>query len=392
MNQKGGDELANNEPEVAAEPDFSSGAELDGSDTIDQDILDELDRVMALADERGDISAVLQALGDSGLTSDQQQKVAALAKAAKLKSRLKRVAPQDGMEEVWELELENGETLQFAKVGEKYEVLPAAPASGQQPAEADGQPELAAKTGSEAVAGSFVKAVSELDVERARGFIDLSKVSYAKLVGMCILFEEGEYGLRDRMPVRKMFERETRAGYLVHLRDKAGTSAMFALSLERADASDTWKVVEVNLDKLLENYSQQYAGGDSYYTPLVVNPKGGDSVLVYFDYEEKELTPRSKRQLSVVGDILKQDRVKTLVISGHTDALGSDAYNLNLSQQRALAVKAYFVELGVPEAQIKTKSLGRMAPRAPNTKDDGSDDPIGRRANRRAEILLDFEG
>jgi outer membrane protein OmpA-like peptidoglycan-associated protein len=126
------------------------------------------------------------------------------------------------------------------------------------------------------------------------------------------------------------------------------------------------------------------------YTPLVKNPKGGESLALYFEYDRAELHPRAKKQLEIVAGLLKSDPNRKLNIAGHTDALGDDSYNVRLSRGRAESVKAQLVELGVPPSQVITEGLGKAQPLGPNQKADGSDDPEGRSKNRRAEIFLDF--
>jgi outer membrane protein OmpA-like peptidoglycan-associated protein len=127
-----------------------------------------------------------------------------------------------------------------------------------------------------------------------------------------------------------------------------------------------------------------------YFTPLLPNPKGGDTLVLYFAFDEDELTPRTRRQLEIVADVLRGDRGKQLTISGHTDALGSEDYNQALSARRAEAVKRFLVECGVAEEQVRTVAQGPRRPRRPNFTRDGEDNPEGRRVNRRSEIYLDF--
>ena len=78
-----------------------------------------------------------------------------------------------------------------------------------------------------------------------------------------------------------------------------------------------------------------------------------------------------------------------MVIEGHTDALGPDWYNDKLSEKRAQVVRNWLVERGFlrPE-QATVKAFGKRRPVAPNTKADGSDDPEGRKQNRRVEIVV----
>ena len=121
------------------------------------------------------------------------------------------------------------------------------------------------------------------------------------------------------------------------------------------------------------------------------NPKGGDSLALFFGFNESDLTPRSLRQLQIVAELLKQTHGK-LNISGHTDDVGSEAYNQALSVRRADAVKAALVGFGVAPEQITTHGLGKSQPRRTYKEDDSAQDiDTIRGENRRAEIYLDFE-
>ena len=159
---------------------------------------------------------------------------------------------------------------------------------------------------------------------------------------------------------------------------------------QRDKAGDPWQIYEINLDKLLGDYAKQVAGGDIHYSPLIKNPAGGETLVIYFEFDSDGLTPRTKHQLDIVVGLLKLDPNKKINISGHTDSIGSNAYNEGLSEKRAETVKSYLASQGVPQEQIVTKAYGQSQPRLPNTRQDGTDDPSGRRANRRTEIYLDF--
>jgi outer membrane protein OmpA-like peptidoglycan-associated protein len=85
---------------------------------------------------------------------------------------------------------------------------------------------------------------------------------------------------------------------------------------------------------------------------------------------------------------VKQKATK-VEIFGHTDSKGSDVYNQKLSEKRSLSVKAWLLtNTGFSKDLIHTKGLGETQPRAPNKKEDGSDNPEGRAQNRRVEILV----
>ncbi|HLK24527.1 MAG TPA: OmpA family protein, partial [Caulobacteraceae bacterium] len=75
-------------------------------------------------------------------------------------------------------------------------------------------------------------------------------------------------------------------------------------------------------------------------------------------------------------------------VEGHTDAIGSDAYNMTLSEARARTVRDWLSARGAIPAATPIKGYGKRDPIAPNTRPDGSDDPEGRQKNRRVDILF----
>jgi len=237
---------------------------------------------------------------------------------------------------------------------------------------------------------SFVKFALALEYAKARQLVDPAGVSDAKLAGLCIIFEEGGYELRAEKAVRAAFMNERTAGFSVNTVSATGAEADFSLVLRRNDKASPWLIREVNLGKLFEDYIKQLADGDSYYTPLVKDPKGGDSLVIYFEFNEEELSKRTQRQLQIVANILLLDANKRIKLTGHTDSVGGDDYNQKLSKRRAAAVKSFLVKAGVKPEQITTIGYGAHRPRLANKKADGTDNPEGRRANRRTEIYLDF--
>jgi outer membrane protein OmpA-like peptidoglycan-associated protein len=242
------------------------------------------------------------------------------------------------------------------------------------------------------IADAFLQAALHQKFELAKEFVDSATVSDAKIAGLCILFEEGNYKLRPEKPLRAMFQRPDTCGYLARVVAADGSEAAeFSLVLRQPAESGHWRVSDLNLDKLLADYARRVAGGDVYYTPLVPNPKGGDTLVLYFGFDEDSLAPRTERQLSIVAQILKTDPDKQITLSGHTDALGTEPYNDKLSGRRAAAVKDFLVSSGVAENQIITLAKGQSQPRRPNFTESGEDNPDGRRVNRRAEIYLDFD-
>lgn len=241
------------------------------------------------------------------------------------------------------------------------------------------------------VVDSFLQAVLKQNFEFARAFVDSTTVSDTKIAGLCILFEEGEYRMRATKPLRAMFQRQDTVGYIANLQTTDGKqSAHFAVTMKLTPAPSKWLVSEINLDQLLADYASRVAGGDVYYSPLVKNPAGGDTLALYFEFDEDVINPRTRRQLEIVSLILKSDPGKKLTLSGHTDSLGTEGYNRSLSERRADVVRDFLTSSGVNAAQIVTVAKGSSQPRRPNVTETGVDNPEGRRANRRTEIYLDF--
>jgi outer membrane protein OmpA-like peptidoglycan-associated protein len=68
--------------------------------------------------------------------------------------------------------------------------------------------------------------------------------------------------------------------------------------------------------------------------------------------------------------------------------VGSDKYNLKLSEARAQSVVTYLISKGIDASRLKAKGYGSTQPIAPNTNEDGSDNPEGRQKNRRTEFKV----
>ena len=108
---------------------------------------------------------------------------------------------------------------------------------------------------------------------------------------------------------------------------------------------------------------------------------------VLFDFDKADITAQAQTTLTALADELNHRLGGPAVtVSGYTDALGTDAHNLDLSQRRAAAVRDFLApRLKVP-ATFTVVGKGSSDPAAPNTRPDGSDDPEGRRHNRRVEL------
>jgi len=113
------------------------------------------------------------------------------------------------------------------------------------------------------------------------------------------------------------------------------------------------------------------------------------SADVLFDFDKHDLRPEAVPSLEKVAEVLRSRAASPATIEGHTDGKGSDAYNQPLSEKRAQAVREWLVKNGgASAAKITTRGWGKAKPVVPNTRPDGSDDPEGRKKNRRVEITV----
>ncbi len=168
------------------------------------------------------------------------------------------------------------------------------------------------------------------------------------------------------------------------------------------------KVGSINLKKGLHEIEVQYFQGPRYQVALVlslvengkkipfdirkfspVNLKEekcqskltlGNSIL--FDFDKYNLKPQAIKVLDSVVNLLKNYNYKWIIVSGHTDNIGSDSYNYRLSEQRARSVASYLIAKGIPAMYIKTVGYGKNKPIVPNDTEEH------RAMNRRVEIVV----
>jgi len=103
---------------------------------------------------------------------------------------------------------------------------------------------------------------------------------------------------------------------------------------------------------------------------------------VLFDFNQASLKPGAREKLAKVSGILLAYPTLHMNVEGHTDSIGSDDYNLKLSQRRADAVRDYLTSNGISAANIQAIGLGKDGPVASN------DTAAGRQQNRRVEMVV----
>ena len=109
----------------------------------------------------------------------------------------------------------------------------------------------------------------------------------------------------------------------------------------------------------------------------------------YFDFDRAEIKPAGRAKLDkLAADLRRVSSVSSILIVGHTDGKGTEAYNYRLGHRRADSVAKYMIARGIPASLITTQSRGELDPVAPNTLPNGKDNPAGRALNRRVVITV----
>lgn len=113
---------------------------------------------------------------------------------------------------------------------------------------------------------------------------------------------------------------------------------------------------------------------------------------VLFDFDSAELRDTAADRLQRLLVLLEDSGDAPIAVHGHTDDVGSREYNQTLSEDRADAVADYLVDAGVDADRITTEGFADTQPVEPNQAEDGSDNPEGRQANRRVEVVVELDG
>jgi outer membrane protein OmpA-like peptidoglycan-associated protein len=105
---------------------------------------------------------------------------------------------------------------------------------------------------------------------------------------------------------------------------------------------------------------------------------------IFFDNNSDKLKVASLSQLDELAKILYKYEGASLTIAGHTDSVGADNFNLNLSQKRAESVRQYLIGKGIPVARLTSVGYGETQPVADNKT------ALGRAKNRRVELKTNY--
>jgi OOP family OmpA-OmpF porin len=114
--------------------------------------------------------------------------------------------------------------------------------------------------------------------------------------------------------------------------------------------------------------------------PVPTSEKVSYSADAFFDFDKAVLKPEGKQALDELTSKLGDMNLEVIIAVGHTDSIGTDAYNQKLSVRRAEAVKNYLTSKGIEKNRVYTEGKGEKQPVADNKTAEG------RAKNRRVEI------
>ncbi|HEU4852288.1 MAG TPA: OmpA family protein [Telluria sp.] len=114
--------------------------------------------------------------------------------------------------------------------------------------------------------------------------------------------------------------------------------------------------------------------------PVPTSEKVSYSADAFFDFDKAVLKPDGKKALDELAANIQGVNVEVIIAEGHTDSIGTDAYNEKLAIRRAESVKKYLVDKGIDASRVYVEGKGEKQPVADNKTSEG------RAKNRRVEI------
>ncbi|WP_165395059.1 OmpA family protein [Thiomicrorhabdus indica] len=128
--------------------------------------------------------------------------------------------------------------------------------------------------------------------------------------------------------------------------------------------------------------SMEIGSGGMDSDQLSLDAKDGFEPVIYFGYDQFDLTPEGLEKVQFFSDILVQNPNKRVILEGHTDERGSPEYNLALGERRAKAVQDAMTALGIEASRIEANSYGEEYPVAFEKTEEAW------QLNRRVEITI----
>ncbi|NJW53373.1 OmpA family protein [Salinimicrobium oceani] len=136
------------------------------------------------------------------------------------------------------------------------------------------------------------------------------------------------------------------------------------------------------MDKQAQRIEEEIPGAEVERVGEGINVTFDETSGVYFATDKYAVEGQSREALMSLANIFKEYPNTDILVEGHTDSTGSDAYNLTLSKNRAQAVTNFLVNQGISPGRIDTKWYGEAQPKYDNTTVEG------RSKNRRVELAI----
>ena len=196
--------------------------------------------------------------------------------------------------------------------------------------------------------------------------------------GYQALFEEGNLGSRD---IYRFELFETEKEYLAAIAPPEEPEVTTPLD-EPAETLPTEEAIaeEHPAEEPAEEITEELAP-DQPTKIYIIKP-------VFFDFDKYSLRPEAWASLDELAIIMEVLPVLNIEATGHTDSKGSESYNMMLSKKRSASVVNYLVSKGIDGKRIQSANKGESSPVAINSNPDGSDNPAGRKLNRRVEFRV----
>ncbi len=148
---------------------------------------------------------------------------------------------------------------------------------------------------------------------------------------------------------------------------------------KRQTAQGTLYFLDNRNNPLLLEYSLQFSGEKVPRTEriVIVTPGAGEHSAmeqalatvrsyttrgIHFEFDKATIQPDSRKLLKEISTTLRNNPIWTLQITGHTDSIGKESYNLKLSEKRATAIKSALIDFGVPTDRLTAQGVGSSQP------------------------------
>ncbi len=136
------------------------------------------------------------------------------------------------------------------------------------------------------------------------------------------------------------------------------------------------------VESLRNRRTRSLSTGEREEIATIAADKPNIDLEITFDYNSADISTTSMPSVQALGKALSNPNLKgsTFVVAGHTDAIGGETYNQDLSERRADSIKRYLVEkFGIAAADLVTVGYGKSKPKDPNAPMDP--------ANRRVQVV-----